>query len=223
MFKRLTPPARSLLCHGIGAAMLTLSAGCLADTPSGYLMDGTGQPVQLSHGYCLKIGPLNAEDKKSECYKRAHEVVPHHIEPLPRDEFGFLLPPEPVAKKQQIAGADNPDKPATPQYVTKTVRFTTPLTFKINHAGLSAQNRSAVFNFINSLEQYRGVESIHIIGHTDLNGSRHYNQWLAGKRAESVKLRLLSLGVDPRTLSVSAEASGGRNVVIEVTVRVPAK
>lgn len=221
-------PARSLLCHGIGAALFTLSLGCIADSSSGYLLDGNGQPVTFQHGGCLQVGSLDANDKNSECYKRAHAVVHHHIEPLPRDEFGFMLPPEPATphpavEKSAPAAASGTSVAKALHFTTKTIRFTTPAEFQRSRAGLSAQNRGALLHFINSLEQYRGVESIHVIGHTDLSGKRHYNTWLAGKRAESVELRLLSLGVDPRTLTTSSEVGGGRNVEIEVVVRVPAE
>ncbi|MGH8401558.1 MAG: OmpA family protein [Gammaproteobacteria bacterium] len=220
----LKSPARSLLCHGIGAALFTLSLGCLADTTSGYLLDGNGHPVLTTHGGCLQIGVLDSKDKKSACYQHAHAVVLHHIEPLPRDEFNFMLPPEPPAAKPAASLANTrPQAAVVPHYTTKTVRFTTPAEFQRSRAGLSAQNRGALLHFINSLEQYRGVESIRIIGHTDLSGRRHYNTWLAGKRAESVQLRLLSLGVDPRSVSVTAEVGGGRSVEIEVVVRVPAE
>jgi outer membrane protein OmpA-like peptidoglycan-associated protein len=223
----LKPPARSLLCHGIGAALFTLSLGCLADTSSGYLLDGNGQPVTILHGGCLRVGSLDAKDKQSECYQHAHAVVHHHIEPLPRDEFGFMLPPElpaqQLSSKAPSVASEKAPAITVPHYTTKTLRFTTPVAFKLNHAGLSARNRAALFDFINSLEQYRGVESIRVIGHTDLSGKRRYNTWLAGKRAESVQLRLLSLGVDPRSLSVNAEVGGGRSVEIEVVVRVPAE
>lgn len=222
------PSPRSLLCHGLGAALFTLSVAALADTPSGYLVDGNGQPVISIHGACLQIGKLDASDKHSECYKQANAPVLHHIEPLPRDEFGFMLPPESPEERaaaRQTLAANDPssahDTPAAPRYTTQTVRFSTPVAFGLNRAGLSAQNRAALFHFINSLEQYRGVTSIRVVGHTDLSGSREYNQWLAGKRAESVQLRLLSMGVDPRTLSVSGEVGGGRGVEIEVVVRVP--
>ncbi|HET7922457.1 MAG TPA: OmpA family protein [Gammaproteobacteria bacterium] len=227
MRKRCKLPSRSLLCHGIGAALFTLSVTALADTPSGYLVDGSGQPVTGLHGMCLQIGKLHPQDKLSDCYLRATAPVRHHIEPLRRDEFGFMLPPEtPSERATRLALAATPDKAAAapaPRYTTQTVRFTTPIEFGVNHAGLSQRNRSALFNFINSLEQYRGVESIHIIGHTDLSGTRHYNQWLAGKRAESVKIRLLSMGADPRSLSVNAEVGGGRSVEVIVVVRVPAE
>lgn len=225
MSKRRKIPPRSLLCHGIGAALLTLSAGCVAGRPTGYLVDANGNPVHMLNQECLQVGPLDSKDKQSECYKRAHQVVHHHIEPLPRDEFAFMLPPEPKAKKPAVASTAKatPTTPPPLQFTTKTLHFTTPVRFKLNHAGLSRANRSAVLDFVNSLAQYRGVESIHVIGHTDLSGSRHFNQWLADNRAESVKLRLLSLGVDPRTLTVSGQVGGGRNVEIDIVVRVPVK
>lgn len=228
MPKLFKPPTRSLLCHGIGAALFGMSLGSLADSPSAYLKDGNGNPVVTLQGACLQVAPLDAKDKQSECYRRANTPVHHHIEPLPRDEFGFMLPPETPA---QHTAADNATHPAAsstaaakvPHYTTRTVRFTTPARFSRSRAGLSAQNRAALLHFIDSLDQYRGVESIRIIGHTDLSGKRHYNAWLAGKRAESVRLRLLSFGVDPRTLSVTAEVGGGRSVEIKVVVRVPAE
>jgi outer membrane protein OmpA-like peptidoglycan-associated protein len=225
MPKLIKPPTRSLLCHGIGAALFTLSLGCLADTSSGYLQDGNGKPVLISHGACLQVAPLDSKDKQSECYQRANTPVQHHIEPLPRDEFGFMLPAEkpahPAADKTPQPVANSPVPGNVPHYTSRTVRFTTPAEFSRSRAGLSAQNRAALLHFIDSLEQYRGVESIHIIGHTDLVGKRRYNLWLAGKRAESVQLRLLSLGVDPRTLSMTAEVGGGRSVEIEIVVRIP--
>ena len=227
MFQPLKPSARSLLCHGIGAALFTLSVGCLADAPSGYLLDGNGQPVVTLHGACLQVGPLDSKDKHSECYQRTHAPVHHHIEPLPRDEFGFMLPPEPpaahLAKDKSGSAASNGATVTAPRYTTRTVHFATPVAFRLGGAGLSARNRAALLEFINSLEQYRGVESIRVIGHSDLSGSRRFNTWLAGKRAESVQLRLLSLGVDPRNLSVTGEAGGGRKVEIEVVVRIPVK
>lgn len=191
---------------------------------SAYLLDANGKPVLLLHDECLQIGPLDSKDKKSKCYKRAHPVVQHHIEPLPRDEFAFLLPPEPTVTKPAVANVPNvtPLNPA-PQYTTRTLHFTTPVRFKLNHAGLSRANRSALVEFVNSLTHYRGVESIHVTGHTDLSGGRHFNRWLAGKRAESVKLRLLSLGINPRTLTVSGQVGGGRTVEIDVVVRIPVK
>ena len=86
---------------------------------------------------------------------------------------------------------------------------------------------------MNSLEQYRGVESIRITGHTDKSGPARFNQWLSVMRANSGQFWLLSLGIDPRTTLVRGVGSSeprpyahnpadNRYVDLEVVVRVPA-
>ena len=122
---------------------------------------------------------------------------------------------------------------ATPHYVLKTIRFSTRLPFKLNSAHLSHKNRADLLAFVNSLEQYRGVKSNRITGHTDKSGPARFNQWLSGMRANSVQLWLLSLGIDPRTTLVRGVGSSeprphahnpadNRYVDLEVVVRVPA-
>ncbi|MGA9854278.1 MAG: OmpA family protein [Gammaproteobacteria bacterium] len=121
----------------------------------------------------------------------------------------------------------------TPHYTLKTIRFSTRLPFKLNSAHLSRKNRADLLAFVNSLEVYRGIESIRITGHTDKSGPARFNQWLSGKRANSGQLWLLSLGVDPRTTIARGVGSSeprphahnppdNRYVDLEVVVRVPA-
>lgn len=115
----------------------------------------------------------------------------------------------------------------------KTIRFSTRLPFKLNSAHLSHKNRADLLAFVNSLEQYRGIESIRITGHTDKSGPARFNQWLSGMRANSGQFWLLSLGIDPRTTLVRGVGSkvprphahnpaDNRYVDLEVVVRVPA-
>ncbi|HVC29093.1 MAG TPA: OmpA family protein [Gammaproteobacteria bacterium] len=122
---------------------------------------------------------------------------------------------------------------AAPHYILKTIRFSTRLPFKLNSAHLSRKNRTDLLAFVNSLEQYRGIESIRITGHTDKSGPARFNKWLSGMRAKSTQLWLLSLGIDPRTTLVRGVASSeprphahnpadNRYVDLEVVVRVPA-
>jgi outer membrane protein OmpA-like peptidoglycan-associated protein len=122
----------------------------------------------------------------------------------------------------------------THNYILITVRFSTRLPFKLNSAHLSRKNRADLLAFVNSLEQYRGIESIRITGHTDKSGPVRFNQWLSGMRAKSVQLWLLSLGIDPRTTLVRGVASteprphahtpaDNRYVDLEVVVRAPAR
>lgn len=119
------------------------------------------------------------------------------------------------------------------RYVTRTLHFTTAMPFKLNSAHLTRANAAALTTFVNSLAQYRGVESIRITGHTDRSGPARFNNWLSLMRAKSIELRLLSLGTDPRSIQIrgvgSTEprahahtAADNRYVDIEVVVRVPA-
>jgi outer membrane protein OmpA-like peptidoglycan-associated protein len=105
--------------------------------------------------------------------------------------------------------------------------------FRLNLAYLSRQNRVALTTFVNSLENYRGVESVRITGHTDRSGPARFNKRLSILRAESVQQWLLSLGVDPRSVQLrgvgsseprphARRAADDRYVDIEAVVRVPA-
>ncbi|MGB9430170.1 MAG: OmpA family protein [Gammaproteobacteria bacterium] len=268
------PNPGALLGHGIGLALILLSASCTSTQPqSGYLLGNDGHPVKNAQGVCVQIGPLTTADKKSECFQLAQSSLQEHIEPLPLDEFGYLFPP--LKPKSQLAPVSVPSLttmaaatpaqpipvatsalPATPTllsptlgrvfvappllltanivgYITTAIHFSTRTPFKLNRAYLSRKNRIALTVFVNSLERYRGVESIRITGHTDKSGPARFNKRLSVMRAESVQQWLLSLGVDPRTIKLrgvgSSEprphahsAADDRYVDIEVVVRVPA-
>ena len=82
----------TLFRRGIGLALLVASAGCATHRPqSGYLLDNTGRPVRNAQGACVQIGPLTRADRNSDCYQLAQPDLKQHIEPLPLDEFGYLL------------------------------------------------------------------------------------------------------------------------------------
>lgn len=123
---------------------------------------------------------------------------------------------------------------STAHFTTRSIRFSTMAPFKLNSAHLAHANRTALVAFINSLEQYHGVVSIRITGHTDRSGPVRFNQWLSQMRAKSVELRLLALGADPRSIQIRGvgsrlprahahSAADNRYVDIEVVVRVPAE
>ncbi len=250
-----------LFRRGIALALLAASAGCATHRPqSGYLLDNTGRPVRNAQGACVQIGPLTPADRNSDCYQLAQLDLNQHIEPLPLDEFGYLFPPlkpkphllaahialpaliappPPViplltaAPSGILAGPASRAPVSTPHFITKAIHFATPSPFRLNRAGLSRNNRMALTAFVDSLEQYRGVEHIRITGHTDKSGPVRFNQWLSEMRARSAQLWLLSLGVNPRSVSVrgvgSSEprlhartAADNRYVDIEAVVRAPA-
>ncbi|MGH8397846.1 MAG: OmpA family protein [Gammaproteobacteria bacterium] len=245
------------LYRGIGLILLALVAGCASQRPqNSYQLDNGGRPLKNAQGVCVQIGPLTSADLKSACYQLAQTELNQHVEPLPLDEFGYLFPPLKPEPKLAPTAISTPapvaitapkslpiSEPAvplvspvpvavTPQYVTKTVRFSTQMPFRLNRAYLSHKNRKALTAFVNSLEQYRGIVSIRITGHTDKSGPAHFNKLLSVRRAESAQQWLLALGVDPRTVRLrgvgsseprphAVRAADNRYVDIEVVVRVP--
>ncbi|MGH8281312.1 MAG: OmpA family protein, partial [Gammaproteobacteria bacterium] len=185
----------------------------------------------------------------------AQTELNQHVEPLPLDEFGYLFPPlkpetklAPTAVSTPAPVALTPAKPlpismsavptasfaVAPHYTTKVVHFSTQMPFRLNRAFLSHKNRKALTAFVNSLEQYRGIISIRITGHTDKSGPARFNKLLSVWRAKSAQQWLLSLGVDSRSIQLrgvgsseprphAVRAADNRYVDIEVVVRVPAQ
>lgn len=229
--------------------------------PNAYLLADTGHPVKDSPGPCVQIGTLQPADRNGACYALAQLDLKHHVEPLPLDEFGYLYPPlapEYRSKSANIARTRNSKVPVTPavpeiqarkparslipnavtpvrpapaNYMTKVVRFSTPMPFQLNRAHLSHRNRLALTAFVDSLED-GGVERIRITGHTDTSGPARFNRWLSVMRARSAQLWLLSLGVDPRTITVrgvgsseprphASNAADDRYVDLKVIARIP--
>ncbi|MGH8378824.1 MAG: OmpA family protein [Gammaproteobacteria bacterium] len=244
------------LYRGIGLILLALAAGCASQRPqSGYQLDNGGHPLKNAQGVCVQIGPRTSADLKSACYQLAQTELNQHVEPLPLDEFGYLFPPlKPETKLAPAAVSISapvavaapkplpisvPAVPAVsvavaiaPHYATRIVRFSTQMPFRLNRAYLSRENRKALTAFVNSLEQYRGVVSIRVTGHTDKSGPVRFNKLLSVWRAESVRNWLLSLGADPRSIQLrgvgsseprphAVRAADNRYGDIEVVVRAP--
>ncbi|MHB8403901.1 MAG: OmpA family protein [Gammaproteobacteria bacterium] len=197
------------------------------------------EPLRLDEfGYLFP--PLRPEAKLASAGAPAAvtKVAPLHAAPAIPVAVVPTPTPTVAASTAKIAPTPAPTEtlPATTamRYITKTVHFSTRLPFKLNRAHLAHQNRVALLAFVNSLEQYRGVESIRITGHTDRSGPARFNNWLSGMRAKSVQLWLLSLGVDPRITHVrgvgsseprahARSAADNRYVDIKVMVRIPAR
>ncbi len=75
------------------------------------------------------------------------------------------------------------------------------INFDYDQAALSSQSRKTLAENADWIRQNAGV-TVQIEGHCDSRGSVEYNLALGERRATSVKNYLVSLGVDPKRLTI---------------------
>jgi outer membrane protein OmpA-like peptidoglycan-associated protein len=80
-------------------------------------------------------------------------------------------------------------------------RFTLHFRFESNE--LTEQSRSTVPQILHAIKNHL-VPELLIIGHTDTTGSKATNFELARKRADVVRLYLISAGIDPSTITATS-------------------
>jgi outer membrane protein OmpA-like peptidoglycan-associated protein len=80
-------------------------------------------------------------------------------------------------------------------------RFT--LYFRFESNELTDESRSTVRAILHAIKNH-AVPELLVIGHTDSTGSKAANLALGLKRAEIVRLYLISAGVDPSTIAVTS-------------------
>lgn len=71
--------------------------------------------------------------------------------------------------------------------------------FAFGTAQLSAADKQALQGLLPELRKQR----LTIVGHTDSVGPQDFNDWLALRRAQSVKNHLVTLGLDPELIRIS--------------------
>ncbi len=174
-----------------------------------HIMLTSAAPVVIAPSVATAVAPVTAVALQPVANVAAPSIAATHV-PLTINGPVTAAPAIHTSISPMTAAMPPPAKAplaVTPHYITKTVHFSTRLPFKLNRAHLARRNREEILAFLNSLEQYRGIERIRITGHTDVSGPKHFNMWLSGMRAKSVQLLLLSLGVDPRTTSMRGVGS----------------
>lgn len=94
--------------------------------------------------------------------------------------------------------------------------------FKFNKAGrndLLPGGLERLREVAESLKQYRKIESIHYVGHTDRYGKPDYNDALSLQRANTVRDYLAGMGV--KADKVSTEGRGNREPVVQCSTTPP--
>jgi OOP family OmpA-OmpF porin len=114
----------------------------------------------------------------------------------------------------QVAAAPAEEAIAAPEQIFV-------LYFDFDSAEISGASAAAIERAIEIAKQ-QGIADFSVTGHADRSGPEDYNQDLSLKRATAVKDRLVSLGVDPDSVSVAGRGESEPAVETDDGVREPA-
>lgn len=140
---------------------------------SGYLTESVDHHVSTGFGGCWKIGNWNQGKEDPHCGGKPAEPVAE-VAPAP------VPAPAPVVVK-----------PAEPEFAMKPVQRTHIVFFDFN-----SSKAGDVSDILDSISSLTVLDSIRLVGHTDLIGSNSYNQNLARKRVDAVAAALTAGGVE---------------------------
>ena len=162
------------------AAMLTLSASAIAQTPGidrknvvGYAIDQRDNVVKSGTGLCWRTGYWTPAMAIAECdpdLVKKEAPAPAKAAPAP-----VAPAPKPAAKK---------------------VTLSADALFDFNKATLRPEGEKKLSDLVASMAGMK-LEVIVAVGHADRIGSNDYNQKLSEKRADAVKTFLVGKGVEP--------------------------
>lgn len=140
---------------------------------------------------------LNSDTLPWGCFdKRGLEVgynVPEKIEP-------YILPKEqrPAVKEQRVLAIDESKKEQSFHLDI--------INFNFDSAELTPEAREYLKTIAGQLKALKDYK-LEIVGHTDISGTRRYNQQLSEKRAETVVNELAALGVDKNIMTSYGKGS----------------
>jgi OmpA-OmpF porin, OOP family len=175
--------------------LLTSVQGVLAASESkphvapGYLGSGFGVPVKNNYGECWMSGPVPNFKPSPDCMtpieSPAVEAAPT---PAPAVEAPSVVPEPKVAEPAPIP------EPAAPIHMS----LSADALFDFDKSKLRPAGMKAIEEALAKTMMEGGpmnVERIMVIGHTDSVGTIPYNQKLSERRANSVKVFMMSKGV----------------------------
>ncbi|HMI03431.1 MAG TPA: OmpA family protein [Pedobacter sp.] len=85
--------------------------------------------------------------------------------------------------------------------------FNSEVLFPINSSYLSDPAKSKLDDVAKILKTKDSSRKILIDGHSDATGTANYNQWLSDKRAASVKVYLVTQGIDEQRIKTAGHGS----------------
>jgi OOP family OmpA-OmpF porin len=112
--------------------------------------------------------------------------------------YEFPSAPAPVASAPMAA------PPPVAMSTAKPATFEAAVLFDFNKSDLKPEGKAALQTYRDQArKELSSANSVKITGHTDSFGSAAYNQKLSVRRAQSVRDYLVSLGVDPKLLTIA--------------------
>ncbi len=154
---------------------LCLGLGGFAYADGGYVMDGTGVAVRdMATNGCVRTGYAEGA--------------------APAECGGMVAAAEPAPAPVAMRAA----KP-----VHKTTLESKAL-FDTNKSVIKPAGRSSLDKLVREIKSTPDVKEVHVVGYTDIRGTKAHNQVLSEHRAQSVKTYLTHKGVH----NVTAEGRG---------------
>ncbi len=153
----------SLVSLGVSAQIKV--EGDVESSGDSYVESG-GMVLKTGLDECLHSGTFSDDTAINACEGIA-------------DEVAEVV--EVVEEVEEVAKA-----PAAPQGTIDTREFSEETLFDTDSAELNSAGAAVMNDMFTALEEYKGITSISVIGHTDSRGEEAYNQTLSEDRAQTV-------------------------------------
>lgn len=147
----------------------------------GYVGDGRdGRVVTNSAGECLHTSSWSKDMSTEECDSGLMLKKAAAAEPAPKPEPVVVAKPAPKS-----------------ELVLQKVSLKAGALFDVSKADLKAAGKSELDALVNKIKDNNTqIEQITVTGHTDSTGASEYNRKLSERRAEAVKVYLVSKGLN---------------------------
>lgn len=155
---------------------------------------------------------INGESAKKMVEKIVNKIMPKEtktevITPIVTQSLPKVEQKEPVITPIEV---ENKSLPTIVVYKSIENNNIDSSNFKFEFDSGSNNLKSIYLPKIEELNEYlvNNDKSILLIGHTDSRGTESFNQQLSIKRAKSIKLKLIELGVKPSKIKITGRGEG---------------
>ena len=171
------------------------------DSNVAYLADGSGKVVLTGYSRCTRVSVWSEDNELLDCEPEkaaaAKAAADAEAERMAKEKAeAERLAAEEAAKAERLAAEKAAaDRAAAAAAEPIVMNLSGRALFASGSAEMTAAGNSAFQSLIERLAEYKVIDSITIIGHTDSQGAAAYNQMLSEKRAETVRGYIADSGV----------------------------